>query len=126
MTSHVYKIRVIGSLGPATREAFADMLVETEQTVTLLSGHLDQPGLHNVLDRVRKKPSVDRRRAFDDLLDVEALFVARGDHNHVLNRVQARIIRTACGKNIGLRKNLTLGPNKSAGDPSGGTGHRTN
>jgi hypothetical protein len=29
------------------------MLVETEQTVTLLSGHLDQPGLHNVLDRVR-------------------------------------------------------------------------
>ena len=53
MTSHIYKIRVIGSLGPATREAFADMLVETEQTVTLLSGQLDQPGLHNVLDRVR-------------------------------------------------------------------------
>jgi len=53
MTSHSYKIRVIGSLGPATREAFADMLVETEQTVTLLSGQLDQPALHNVLDRVR-------------------------------------------------------------------------
>jgi len=27
--------------------------VETEQTVTLLSGQLDQPGLHSVLDRVR-------------------------------------------------------------------------
>jgi hypothetical protein len=53
VTSHTYKIRVIGSLGPATREAFADMLVETEQTVTLLSGQLDQPGLHSVLDRVR-------------------------------------------------------------------------
>jgi len=53
MTSHIYKIRVIGSLGPATREAFADMLVETEQTITLLSGQLDQCGLHSVLDRVR-------------------------------------------------------------------------
>jgi len=53
MTSHIYKIRVIGSLGPATREAFADMLVETEPTVTLLSGQLDQCGLHSVLDRVR-------------------------------------------------------------------------
>jgi hypothetical protein len=53
MTSHTYKIRVIGSLGPATREAFADMAVEAEPTVTVLSGHLDQRGLHNVLDRVR-------------------------------------------------------------------------
>ena len=53
MTSYLYKIRVIGCLGPATREAFADMLVETEQAVTLLSGQLDQPGLHSVLDRVR-------------------------------------------------------------------------
>jgi hypothetical protein len=53
VTSHTYKIRVIGSLGPATREAFADLLVEAEPTVTVLSGHLDQHGLHNVLDRVR-------------------------------------------------------------------------
>ena len=53
MTSRSYKIRVIGSLGPATREAFADMMVEAEQTVTVLSGDLDQRGLHNVLDRVR-------------------------------------------------------------------------
>jgi hypothetical protein len=53
VTSHSYKIRVIGSLGPATREAFADMMVEAEQTVTVLSGDLDQRALHNVLDRVR-------------------------------------------------------------------------
>ena len=53
MTSHTYQIRVIGSLGPATREAFADLLVEAEPTVTVLSGDLDQHGLHNVLDRVR-------------------------------------------------------------------------
>jgi hypothetical protein len=53
VTSHTYQIRVIGSLGPATREAFADLLVEAEPTVTVLSGDLDQHGLHNVLDRVR-------------------------------------------------------------------------
>jgi hypothetical protein len=53
VTSHTYKIRVIGSLGPATREAFADMMVEAEPTVTVLSARLDQPGLHDVLDRVR-------------------------------------------------------------------------
>ena len=53
MTSHTYQIRVIGSLGPATREAFADLLVEAEPTVTVLSGDLDQHDLRNVLDRVR-------------------------------------------------------------------------
>jgi hypothetical protein len=53
VTSHTYKISVLGSLGPATREAFADMVVETEPTITVLSGPLDQHGLHNVLDRVR-------------------------------------------------------------------------
>ena len=53
MTSHTYTISVLGSLGPATREAFADMVVETEPTITVLSGPLDQHGLHNVLDRVR-------------------------------------------------------------------------
>jgi hypothetical protein len=53
VTSHTYKIRVIGSLGPATREAFADMVVEAEPAITVLSGHLDQHALHSVLDRVR-------------------------------------------------------------------------
>ena len=53
MTRHIYEIRVIGSFGPATSEAFADMAVEVEPTVTVLSADLDQPGLHSVLDRVR-------------------------------------------------------------------------
>jgi hypothetical protein len=53
MARHTYEIRVIGSLGPAAREAFADMLVEVEPTITVLSGDLDQRGLHDLLDRVR-------------------------------------------------------------------------
>jgi len=53
MTRHTYEIRVIGSLGPAAREAFADLLVEVEPTITVLSGDLDQHGLHELLDRVR-------------------------------------------------------------------------
>jgi len=53
VTRHVYEIRVIGSFGPATSEAFADMAVQVEPTVTVLSADLDQHGLHAVLDRVR-------------------------------------------------------------------------
>jgi hypothetical protein len=53
MTRQVYEIRVVGSLGPAAREAFADMLVEVEPTITVLSGDLDQPALHELLDRIR-------------------------------------------------------------------------
>lgn len=53
MTKHTYEIRVIGSLSPAAREAFADMLVEVEPTITILSGEVDQRGLHALLDRVR-------------------------------------------------------------------------
>ena len=53
MTRRTYEVRVIGSLGPAAREAFADMAVEVEPTVTVLSGDLDQPALHALLDRVR-------------------------------------------------------------------------
>jgi hypothetical protein len=53
VTTHTYEIRVIGSLGPAAREAFADMALEVEPTTTVLSGELDQPALHALLDRVR-------------------------------------------------------------------------
>jgi hypothetical protein len=53
MTRRTYEIRVVGALGPAAREAFADMLVEVEPTITVLSGDLDQRGLHDLLDRVR-------------------------------------------------------------------------
>jgi hypothetical protein len=48
-----YEIRVGGSLGPAAREAFADVAVEVEPTTTVLSADLDQAGLHALLDRVR-------------------------------------------------------------------------
>jgi hypothetical protein len=57
VTRRRYEIRVIGSFGPATHEAFADLVVEaepaTEPASTVLSGNLDQRGLHAVLDRVR-------------------------------------------------------------------------
>ena len=53
MARRTYEIRVVGSLGPAAREAFADMMLEVEPTTTVLSGDLDQPGLHALLDRVR-------------------------------------------------------------------------
>lgn len=53
MTRRRYEIRVIGSFGPATHEAFADLVVEVEPGSTVLSGNLDQRGLHAVLDRVR-------------------------------------------------------------------------
>ena len=48
-----YEIRVVGSLGPAAREAFTDVAVEVEPTATVLCGDLDQVGLHALLDRVR-------------------------------------------------------------------------
>jgi hypothetical protein len=44
---------VVGALGRATREAFADLAVDVEPTATVLSGELDQTALHEVLDRVR-------------------------------------------------------------------------
>ena len=53
MTGHTYEVRVTGSLGPAAREAFADVLVDVEPTSTVLSAELDQAGLHALLDRVR-------------------------------------------------------------------------
>ena len=48
-----YEIGVVGSLGPAAREAFTDVAVEVEPTATVLCGDLDQTGLHALLDRVR-------------------------------------------------------------------------
>jgi hypothetical protein len=53
VTSRNYEIRVTGALGPAAREAFADMAVEVEPATTVLTGDLDQSALHALLDRVR-------------------------------------------------------------------------
>ena len=51
--THRYRITIAGGLGQIGREAFADMMVEVEPTFTVLSGDLDQRGLHALLDRVR-------------------------------------------------------------------------
>jgi hypothetical protein len=48
-----YEIRVVGALGRAGRNAFADLAVDVEPTATVLSGDMDQQTLHEVLDRVR-------------------------------------------------------------------------
>jgi hypothetical protein len=53
VTGVAYEIRVVGSLGPAAREAFGDLDLETEPTSTVLSGEMDQAALHGLLDRVR-------------------------------------------------------------------------
>lgn len=53
MTRRSYEIRVVGSLGPAAREAFTDVAVEVEPAATVLCGDLDQVRLHALLDRVR-------------------------------------------------------------------------
>jgi hypothetical protein len=53
MVPSSYGIRVVGSLGPAAREAFADLSVDVEPTATVLSGNFDQADLHLLLDRVR-------------------------------------------------------------------------
>jgi hypothetical protein len=66
MARHAYEITVKGSFGQAARDAFPDMKVRTESRIMILSGTLDQPGLHDVLDRVRA-------------LDLELLGVRRPD-----------------------------------------------
>lgn len=53
MATSYYEVRVIGTLGPAAREAFADLAVEVEPTSTMLSGELAQADLRALLDRVR-------------------------------------------------------------------------
>jgi hypothetical protein len=53
VTKNSYEIRVTGSLGPAAREAFSDLLLDVEPTTTVLIGDLDQVQLHALLDRVR-------------------------------------------------------------------------
>ena len=53
VTTRNYEIRVVGSIGPAARQAFMGMGVDVEPTITVLSGSLDQGSLHQMLDRVR-------------------------------------------------------------------------
>ena len=53
MSKISYEVRVVGSLGPAARDAFADLTVDVEPTSTVLSGELEQTDLHALLDQVR-------------------------------------------------------------------------
>jgi hypothetical protein len=48
-----YEVRVLGQIGPAAREAFADVAVEVEPPATVLSGTLDQAALHGLLERIQ-------------------------------------------------------------------------
>jgi hypothetical protein len=48
----VFEIRVRGTLGPAARNAFADLDLEVQPTSTVISGEFTQEELHLVLDRV--------------------------------------------------------------------------
>ena len=65
-------------------------------------------GNGDVLNRIGKKTLVDGRCPFDDLFDIESLLVAGRDHNYVLNRVDADIVRAPRGEDVSLGKNLTL------------------
>ncbi|TQM61851.1 hypothetical protein [Humibacillus xanthopallidus] len=47
-----YEVRVAGIVGPAAREAFADLDIRIEETSTVLSGALDQAALHGIIERV--------------------------------------------------------------------------
>jgi hypothetical protein len=53
VTRRTYEIRVIGPFSPDARQAFADISVQEESAITVLSGEFDQRGLHALLDRVR-------------------------------------------------------------------------
>lgn len=68
MTQATFQIRVAGALGPAAREALGNFVVDTEPTVTVLRGCIDQAALHGLLDRVRALglELVDVRRASTD------------------------------------------------------------
>jgi hypothetical protein len=48
-----YEVRVLGQLGPAGRQAIAEMSLEVKPSATVLSGAFDQAALHDVLERVQ-------------------------------------------------------------------------
>ena len=48
-----YQMHVVGRVGLAASEVFADFGVRVEGTATVLSGALDQAALHGLIARVR-------------------------------------------------------------------------
>ena len=141
MTMHSYEIKIIGSLGPATREAFADLVVQVEPTITVLSGDLDQSSLHEVLDRVRAlglelieiKQAPDRRPALVHAIrqtpELDEFDAER--HDAVERAVQARLVQLgrqhgvdAIGFDTEVTERLTADIPEAAddGDPVAGAG----
>ena len=52
MTAHRYQITLAGVLGEAGREAFGDFKIESDDSTTVLTGHLDQAALYGALNRI--------------------------------------------------------------------------
>jgi len=48
-----FEVRVLGRLGAAGREAFADVDVRVDPAKTRLTGAFDQADLHTLLERLR-------------------------------------------------------------------------
>lgn len=48
-----YEVRVLGQLGPAARQAIAEMSLQVKPQATVLSGAFDQAGLHDVFERIQ-------------------------------------------------------------------------
>jgi hypothetical protein len=80
VTTRTYEVRVTGAIGPATREAVADLPVDVEveddPAATVLTGDLGQDMLHRLLQRlcalglelidirpVRRRPRISGRHA---------------------------------------------------------------
>ena len=52
MSTHRYRITIAGGLGEIGREAFADFLIESNGTSTVLVGDLDEAALYGALNRI--------------------------------------------------------------------------
>ena len=52
MRTYRYRITIAGGLGEVGREAFADLLIESNGTNTVLIGDLDQAALYGTLNRI--------------------------------------------------------------------------
>ena len=52
MRTYRYRITIAGGLGEVGREAFADLLIESNGTNTVLVGDLDQAALYGTLNRI--------------------------------------------------------------------------
>ena len=52
MRTYRYRITIAGGLGEVGHEAFPDLLIESNDTNTVLVGDLDQAALYGTLNRI--------------------------------------------------------------------------